>query len=94
MGILGTEWEASFEGHKLEVHRNELTKGFALKWDGTEIAHRTWSLVGLGELHAFAEADGKHHDVKVAIHWGGLSEMNGKCTITVDGKDVPVHLVK
>jgi hypothetical protein len=94
MGLLGTEWDAEFEGHKLVVSRNELTRGFKLEWDGEDIAHRRWSLVGLGELHASAEAKGRHVDVKVVIYWGGAAEMNGKCLITVDGKEIPVRHVK
>lgn len=94
MGLLGTRWESEYEGHQLVVSRNELTKGFKLEWDGTEIAHRTWSLIGLGELHASAEAKGRPVDVRVAIQWGGLSELDGTCTITVDGKEIPVKHVK
>ena len=78
----------------MAVSRNELTKGFKLEWDGADIAHRTWSLVGLGELHASAEAKGRPVDVKVVIYWGGVSQMNGKCLISVDGKEIPVTLVK
>jgi hypothetical protein len=94
MGILGTEWRAEFEGHSLAVKRNELTRGFALEWDGVDIAHRRWSLIGLGELHASAEAKGRNVDVRVVIHWGGLKELDGKCEITVDGKPIPVEHVK
>jgi hypothetical protein len=91
MGLLGTAWEAEYQGHKLVVARNELTRGFRLEWDGKEIAHRTWSLIGLGELHASAEVGGKPVQVQVAIRWGGW---NGECTIRVDETDVPVKLVK
>ncbi len=94
MGILGTRWEAEFQGHKIVVSRNELTKGFSLEWDGDEIARRKWSLIGLGELHGSAEFEGRNHDVKVAIEWGGLSEMDGHCSITVDGTDIPVKHVR
>ena len=94
MGILGTRWEAEFDGHKISVNRNELTKGFNIEWDGTEIARRTWSLIGLGELHGSAVAKGKEVDVKVVIHWGGLSELDGKCEITVGGQPVTVHHIK
>lgn len=93
MGILGTRWEAEYEGHHLVVSRNELTKGFKLEWDGEEIARRKWSLVGLGELHGSAEAKGRPVTVKVVIYWGGVSEMDGKCLITVDGVEIPVKHV-
>ena len=94
MGILGTQWEAEYEGHLLAVSRNELTKGFKLEWDGEEIARRTWSWAGLGELHATADVDGNPKEVRVGIHWGGLSALDGKCLITVDGEEVPVTHVK
>jgi hypothetical protein len=94
MGLLTTRWEAKFDGHNITVTRNEVLRGFALEWDGVEIARRTWSWIGLGELHGTADVDGMHHDVKVAIEWGGLSAMDGKCTITVDGTNVDVNHIR
>jgi len=94
MGLLATRWEAEYEGHALVVKRNEFTKGFSLEWDGKEIAHRAWSLVGLGELQTSAETRDGHVEVKVVIYWGGFSEMDGKCLITIDGKELPVRHVK
>jgi hypothetical protein len=92
MGILQTRWEGKHEGHSVAVHRNELTKGLALDWDGAEIARRTWSWIGLGKLSATADVGGKQAEVDVAVTWGdGLS---GKCTVTVDGADVPMERVK
>ena len=89
MGFLTTRWEAKYEGHNLTVTRNEVGRGFAVEWDGVEIARRSWSWIGLGELHGTAEVNGKHHDVKVAIERAGFSEMDGKCTISVDGTEIP-----
>lgn len=94
MGLLSTRWEAKFENHNLTVTRNEIGRGFALEWDGVELARRSWSWVGLGELHGTADVDGKHHDVKVVIEWGGFSAMDGKCTITVDGQEIPVKHIR
>lgn len=94
MGILGTEWDAEFEGHALVVSRNELTKGFKLEWDGEVIASRRWSWVGLGELHASAVSKGRELSVKVIIYWGGVAEMDGKCLISIDGAEIPVRHVK
>ena len=91
MGWLATRWEGTYEGCSVAVARNELTRGFKLEWNGHEIAHRTWSWIGLGELHATAELGERTVDVKVAIEWGGL---NGKCTVTVDGTPVTLALVK
>lgn len=94
MGLLGTRWEATYEGHELVVSRNELTRGFKLEWDGTEIASRVWSLVGLGQLHGSAQAKDRPVDVHVSIQWGGFSELDGVCTIRVDGQEIPVRHVK
>jgi hypothetical protein len=91
MGLLKTRWEASYQGHAIVVERNEIGRGFRLDWDGTEIARRSWTWIGLGELHASAEIGDRHADVVVTIEWGGL---NGTCTVNVDGQDVPVTLVK
>lgn len=91
MGILSTRWEGDYRDHKVVVSRNELTKGFSIEWDGQEIARRTWSWIGVGELRATQELDGTPAEVHVTIEWGGL---NGKCTVLVDGTEVPVQLVK
>jgi hypothetical protein len=94
MGMLGTRWQARYEGHTIVVSRNEWTKGFKIEWDGEEIARRTWSLIGLGELNGTAEVEGKPVEVHVALEWGGLKQLDGTCTITVDGQEVPVQPVK
>ena len=94
MGLLTTRWEATYEGHNLTVLRNELGRGFTLEWDGKEIARRSWSLVGLGELHGSAEAEGKAHEVKAVLAWAGLSELDGKCTISVDGTELEVRHIR
>lgn len=71
-----------------------LTKGFRLEWDGVEIASRTWSWVGLGELHATVELDGKPVEVRVALTWGGLKELDGQCAITVGDQELTVRHLK
>ncbi|HEY1691078.1 MAG TPA: hypothetical protein VGG39_02895 [Polyangiaceae bacterium] len=98
MGLLGTRWEAKYEGHAVVVSRNEVTRGIALAWDGTEIAHRTWSWVGLGELHGTADVGGQSVEVHVKLDGGdGASKgvgTDGRCTITVNGKALEVTHVK
>lgn len=91
MGLLKTRWEATHEGHALVVKRSELTRGFALEWDGREIAGRAWSWFGLGELRGTAEHAGRTVEVHVAIE---LSGFDGKCTIKVDGVELPVRKVQ
>lgn len=95
MGLLTSRWEAEFEGHRFVVRRNELTRGFSLLFDDREIARRVWSLVGLGELHGSAEIEnGKHLEVKAVLTFGAPSEIDGHCSILVDGEDIPVAHVK
>jgi hypothetical protein len=94
MGLLATRWEGTYEGHNITVARSEVTRGFSLEWDGKEIAHRTWSWVGLGELHASAEREGGHHDVKATLSWGEGILTDGACTVTVDGKPVTMQHVR
>jgi hypothetical protein len=91
MGLFSTRWEGTYQGHSIVVARSELTRGFNIEWDGTEIARRRWSFIGLGELHGTATLGDREVPVHVAIEWGGL---NGKCVVTVDGREANVVLVK
>lgn len=89
MGLFSTRWEAKWNGHELVVARNEFTRGFALHWDGQEVARRAWSFVGLGELHGTAEHEGKPVDVVVLLEWGEGLLTDGSCTIKVNGEAIP-----
>jgi hypothetical protein len=93
MGWLTTRWEATHNGHNITVTRNEVLRGFNLEWDGREIARRSWSFIGLGELHGSAEYDGGHHDIHASLEWsGGIND--GVCKITVDGNPLDVKHVR
>lgn len=94
MGLLGTRWEAEYEGHRLAVNRNEVGRGFAIEWDGREIVRKSWSLLGLGRLQGSVEVDGKPVEIAIAIGWAGFSDLDGKCTMTVGGTEVPVRKVR
>jgi hypothetical protein len=94
MGLLATRWEANNDGHTIVVSRNEWTKGFTIEWDGDEIARRTWSWIGLGELQATVELDGRSVEVHVALEWAGTKQLDGSCTITVDGQQGAVEQLK
>ena len=102
MGILKTRWEAEWRGHRLAITRNELTRGFSIWFDDAEIARRSWSWVGLGELKgdATVPAEGyregqRHVEVVVVISWPeSNAEMDGHVTLTVDGQPVDVRHVK
>lgn len=91
--MLETRWEADYAGHKLAMTRTEITKGFALAWDGVDIAQQRWSWFGLGELRGSAQVEGKAVQVLAALRWGGITELRGKCTITVDGNPLAVRHV-
>jgi len=94
MGMLATRWEADYKGHAIIVSRNEIGRGFQVEWDGEVIASRSWSFFGLGELQGTANAQDEPVEVNVALRWGGFSELDGKCTVTVDGEDVAMTHVK
>ena len=94
MGLFSTRWEGSFEGHNITVSRSELTKGFSIEWDGKEIARRSWSWIGLGELHGTAEVGDKHHAVHAKLDWGDGIGSNGSCDVSVDGTPVAVSNVR
>ena len=67
MGILETHWEGEFEGHRFTVHRNEVTKGFRLEYDGHLAAKKKWSLIGTGEIEGKIDHGGREVDVKLVI---------------------------
>lgn len=86
MGLLGSRWEADWQGRKIVVSRNELTKGFKLECDGEELASKTMSLVGVGELGAELDIDGEKHQIKV--------EIDSECAIVVGNDSLNVRTVK
>ncbi len=98
MGFITTRWEATYEDHGITVTRNEIGRGFALEWDGREIARRRWSLFGLGELHGTVDLDGRHHEIHVTLSVGnGPGEgllTDGRCTVTVDGAPVEARHIR
>jgi hypothetical protein len=98
MGFITTRWEATYEGHGITVTRNEIGRGFALEWDGREIARRRWSWFGLGELDGTVDAEGKDHAIHVTLSVGnGPGEgllTDGRCTITVDGSPVEARHIR
>ena len=86
MGLLGSRWEAKWEGHQFVVVRNEWTKGFKLECDGEEIAGKKMSLVGIGELEGEITHDGKTVPVRAVI--------DSNCEIFVDGSAQAVETIK
>ena len=65
----------------------------SVEWDGRELVRRSWSWVGLGELHGTAEEAGKHHDVRAVLDRGDGVGTDGSCSVTVDGRAIElVHV--
>jgi hypothetical protein len=88
MGLLASRWEASYEGHAIVVSRNEVTRGYKIEWDGKEIAHKSVSLIGLGEMQGTVEVQGRVLTVDVSL------DVGSECTVKVDGKPLAVTTVK
>ncbi|NOU34814.1 MAG: hypothetical protein HOO96_43540 [Polyangiaceae bacterium] len=82
-----TEWAGEHHGHAVVVARDELTRGFSIHWDGTLLGRRSWSWIGLGELHATAELAAQPVEVHVKLELG-------KCTVTVAGEPVAMTKAK
>lgn len=91
MGLFSTRWESEFEGHEISVVRNEFGRGFRIEWDGKNIAEHLFTWWGLGTLSGEADADGKTVQVDLEIRWGGFKDLDGICTVKVDGEEVPVR---
>ena len=92
MGILGTRWEAEFEGHHFTVSRNEVTRGFRVEYDGRTVAKKSWSLIGLGTVEGTIEHGGREVPVKVILSLD--ASLDGGCTVLVDGKEIAVKHVE
>ncbi len=86
MGLLGSRWKAEWEGHEIEVHRNEVTKGFKLICDGEVLSNKSMSLVGVGKLEGVFTHEGEEHTIKVALE--------ADCEVAVDGNRIAVRSLK
>ena len=90
MGLLSTRWEARYEGHLITVHRNEVTRGFAVEVDGTEVGRKGWSLVGTGAIDgAFASGD-RRIPITVKLKF---SFVRATCIVLIDGAPISVAQV-
>jgi hypothetical protein len=88
MGLMRSRWEADYEGHRLTVSRNELTRGFALECDGRVVAQKRFSLLGIGELHGTLPL-GDH-----ALPFSVALDIPSSCSITVAGRPLSVRKVE
>jgi len=86
MGLLGSRWEASWEGHQIAVVRNEWTKGFQLECDGEELSNQKWSAAGIGKLEGEITHGGETVTVRAVIDL--------RCEIYVDDTALTVETIK
>lgn len=82
MGLMSTSWTASYKGHSIKITRNEITRGVAVEWDGTRIAEKRRSLLGVGETRAEAELEGKRVPISARLFFPA------KCRLTIGGETV------
>jgi hypothetical protein len=91
MGILGDRYEGSFEGHKIELVRNNVTKTLNLLIDGEVVAHEQRWLPKDITLVAEFTHKGKTHKVVAHQHLKPIV-VDTDDSIEVDG--TPLHLTK
>ncbi len=89
MGLLKTRWEARHSGHHISVHRNEVTKGFSLEVDGTEVARKGWSFVGVGKIDGTFRSGDRRVPITAELKF---SLRKPVCVVLVDG--VPVDITQ
>jgi hypothetical protein len=85
MGVFGSRWQASWQGRMLVVTRNEWTKGFKLLCDDEEIASKSMSLAGVGELTGEIMHEGSRIPVRVVVE--------STCQIFIDGAPVEIQTI-
>ncbi len=87
MGLLRTRWEASYSGHKITVHRNEVTKGFSLEVDGIEVGRKGWSLVGVGTIKGSFSSGERRVPITAELKF---SLRKAVCVVSVDGSPIDI----
>lgn len=84
MGLRTTRWETSYEGRRVIVSRDELTRGIDVVVDDKVVGNKKWSWLGTGTIAATVEHAGRSValEVKVSPPW--------KCKVSVDGQPLSV----
>ncbi len=96
MGMLVDRYEGTYEGHKIELVRNAVTKTLKLLIDGAVVASEHIWLPEDITLRAEFEHKGAHHTVVAHQHVKpivGLPIGNDD-SIEIDGKPLPLTKVK
>lgn len=87
VGLLETRWAATYRDHLVTVTRNEMSRGFALEWDGRPVAVKRWCLVGIGTISGEVDLDGGPVAVSAELTAGS------KCTLIVGDESVDCRRV-
>lgn len=96
MGIMGDRYEGTFDGHKVELVRNNLSKTLSLLIDGAVVAsERRWVPKDIA-LHAEFEHEGVTHAVVAQQHVKPISGLpvDTDDSIEIDGKPLPLTKMK
>ena len=96
MGIMGDRYEGSFDGHKIELVRNNLNKTLNLLIDGAVVASEQRWLPKDITLRADFEHKGVKHAVVAHQHLKPILGLPIDCddSIEIDGKPLPLTKVK
>jgi hypothetical protein len=93
MGIIGDRYESTFEGHRIELVRDNLAKTLALVIDGAVVASESRTLPHEIELVGALEHEGVNHTViarSTVKSVLGLP-LDADDQIEIDGKPVPLQ---
>jgi hypothetical protein len=92
MGITGDRYVGTYEGHTLELIRNNWVKTLVLRIDAQEVASESCMLPGRHTLTGALEHNGVRHEVVArSVPWRLLLT---KDTIEIDGEALPLTKTK
>jgi len=96
MGISGDRYEGTYEGHKIELVRNNLDKTLNLLIDGVVVASEHRWLPKEITLHAEFEHKGARHTAVAHQHLKPILGLpiGTDDSIEIDGKPLPLTKVK
>ncbi|MBD1913206.1 MULTISPECIES: hypothetical protein [unclassified Leptolyngbya] len=91
MAITGDHYIGTYEGHSIELVRNNWNKTLKLLIDGKEVASKSRILPHDITLEGSLEHDGVQHTVtaKVVVHF-----LSSEDTVEVDGNKLPLTKAK
>jgi hypothetical protein len=88
MGLLETRWVGTYQGREITVIRNEVSRAFIIKCDGSPITRGRRSWIGTGSVSGDVDIDGKRVLVAAELTFGG------KCALSADGQALECSRVR